>query len=98
MQRGEWHRPFPRVYILGDAGLVPLAIESAALLCFGEDTVLSHRTAAALWGLVDPRPRTIDLTVAGYTVIRISQLQLTNEPYRVIATIAQALGRAAIAA
>ena len=46
----------------------------------------------------DDRRRDQILAAAGYTVIRITWLQLTNEPYRVIAAIAQALGRAAIAA
>ncbi len=46
----------------------------------------------------EDRRRDQILTAAGYTVIRITWLQLTNEPYRVIAAIAQALGRAAIAA
>lgn len=34
------------------------------------------------------------LTAAGYTVIRITYHQLTTEPYRIIATVAQALARA----
>jgi REase_MTES_1575/Transcriptional regulator, AbiEi antitoxin len=46
----------------------------------------------------EDRRRDQILTAAGYTVIRITWLQLTNEPYRVIAAIAQALGRAALAA
>ena len=46
----------------------------------------------------DDRRRDQILAAAGYTVIRITWLQLTNEPYRVIAAIAQALGRAALAA
>ena len=46
----------------------------------------------------DDRRRDQILAAAGYTVIRITWLQLTHEPYRVIAAIAQALGRAAIAA
>lgn len=40
------------------------------------------------------RHRNQILTAAGYIVIRITYRQLTTEPYRVIATIAQALTRA----
>ncbi|MGZ4234437.1 MAG: endonuclease domain-containing protein [Solirubrobacteraceae bacterium] len=46
----------------------------------------------------EDRRRDQILTAAGYTVIRITWLQLAHESYRVIAAIAQALGRAAIAA
>ena len=46
----------------------------------------------------EDRRRDQILTAAGYTVIRITWLQLKHEPYRVIAAIAQALGRAPIAA
>ena len=46
----------------------------------------------------EDRRRDQILTAAGYTVIRITWLHLRHEPYRVIAAIAQALGRTAIAA
>ncbi len=42
----------------------------------------------------EDRRRDQILTAAGYTVIRITWLQLTDEPYRVIAAIAQALALA----
>jgi very-short-patch-repair endonuclease len=53
------------VYIVGDPELLPLASESAALLSFGEDAVLSHRSAAAIWGLAQPNPQMIDVTAIG---------------------------------
>jgi very-short-patch-repair endonuclease len=55
---------FHRVYVAGDPTLVPLARESAALLSLG-DAVLSHRSAAAVWGFTPPDPETIDVTVLG---------------------------------
>jgi very-short-patch-repair endonuclease len=51
------------VYILGDPELLPLAKQSAALLSLGERAALSHRSAAAVWGLAEPDPRMIDVTV-----------------------------------
>ena len=63
VDRGEWHRAFFRTYILGVPELIPLAMESAALLSFGEDTALGHRTSTAMWDLLRPWPRTIDLIV-----------------------------------
>jgi very-short-patch-repair endonuclease len=53
-------RPYHRgVYLVGPA-VPPLGPEAAALLaCPG--AVLSHRTAAAIWGLVDRDPETVDV-------------------------------------
>jgi very-short-patch-repair endonuclease len=61
---------------------MPLALPTAALLSLGEDAVLSHRSAASIWGLVDPDPDTIDVTVVarnpsprhGVRVHRVSRL------------------------
>jgi very-short-patch-repair endonuclease len=39
------------VYSVGDPSLIPFAAESAAVLALGPDAVLSHRAAAALWGI-----------------------------------------------
>ena len=55
---------FYRVYVAGDSDLIPLSRETAALLSLG-DAVLSHRSAAAVWGLVPPEPNTIHVTVTG---------------------------------
>lgn len=64
VKRGEWQRPFPSVYVLGDPNLVPFAIESAALLSLGEDTALSRHTAAFLWGQIARRPQLVDVIVS----------------------------------
>jgi very-short-patch-repair endonuclease len=42
---------------------MPLAVPTAALLSLGRDAVLSHRSAAAIWGLADPDPNPIEITV-----------------------------------
>jgi very-short-patch-repair endonuclease len=65
VKRGRLVPRFRGVYILGDPELLPLASESAALLSLGESAVLSHRSAAAIWGLAQPHPQVIDVTVIG---------------------------------
>jgi very-short-patch-repair endonuclease len=71
---------FHRVYVAGDPALIPLARESAALLSLG-DAVLSHRSAAAVWGFAPPDPETIHVTVAtnprprpGITLHRVAHI------------------------
>jgi very-short-patch-repair endonuclease len=61
--RGRLVRVFPDVYIAGDPKLMPLALPAAALLSLGPDALLSHRSAAAMWGLVEADPETIEVTV-----------------------------------
>jgi very-short-patch-repair endonuclease len=75
---------FHRVYVAGDPTLIPLARETAALLSLG-DAVLSHRSAAAVWGLTKPDSKTIHVTVAsrprprqGITLHRVSALHPTD--------------------
>ena len=51
MQRGLLHPDHRGVYAVGHAELPPLGREVAALLACGPSAVLSHRSAAALWGL-----------------------------------------------
>jgi very-short-patch-repair endonuclease len=63
VRRGRLVRVFQDVYVVGDPELMPLALPTAALLSLGEDAVLSHHSAAAIWGLTEPGPRTIDVTV-----------------------------------
>jgi very-short-patch-repair endonuclease len=60
----------------------PLAAEQAALLAVGPGAVLSHRTAAAMWGLTKRDPTTVDVIVpkqrrnrAGIRVHRAADLQ-----------------------
>ncbi len=49
--RGYLVRVHHGVYSVGDPSLIPFAAESAAVLALGSGAVLSHRSAAALWGL-----------------------------------------------
>lgn len=50
------------VYLVGHRAAPALAAEAAALLALGPQAVLSHRTAAALWGLLRDPGRQIHLS------------------------------------
>ena len=62
---GRLHRIHRGVYAVGHTADAPLAREAAALLACGEGAVLSHRSAAASWGLVDRAPTMVEVTVVG---------------------------------
>ena len=51
------------VYAVGHTALVPLAREAAALLAGGPAALLSHRSAAWLWRLVERRVEPVEITV-----------------------------------
>ena len=65
VKSGSLHRVLPAVFAVGHPALEPWAFETAALLYCGDDSVLSHGTAAALWGLVPATPPQVSVTVAG---------------------------------
>jgi hypothetical protein len=61
--RGYLHRVHRGVYAVGRPGLTANGRRMAAVLAYGPDAVLSHRTAAGLWGLrPDNRPK-VELSV-----------------------------------
>lgn len=63
---GRLYRRHPGVYLLEPASQVTrLTLLIAAVAACGPDAVLSHRSAAELWGLLEPRPGDIDVTVIG---------------------------------
>jgi hypothetical protein len=62
-RRGTLHRVHRSVYAVGHLALERPAWLRAALLACGEGAVISHGTAAALWGLSDRWPALIDVTV-----------------------------------
>lgn len=69
VRRGALHPVLPGVYAVGHEVLAPLAAETAALLYVGDDGVLSHATAAAVWGL-GPAPALVAVTRMGATACR----------------------------
>jgi hypothetical protein len=59
IRRGLLHRVHPRVYAFGHAAIGLRASLSAGLLYAGNDSALSHQTAAYVWGLIKTEPRVI---------------------------------------
>ncbi len=64
LRAGALHRVLPSVLSLVHPVLEPLADETAALLYAGDDAVLSHESAAALWGLTSA-PSFVAITMIG---------------------------------
>lgn len=62
---GRLHRVHRGVYAVGHANLSHVGRCRAATLACGPKAVVSHRSAAALWGLVTPRPGPIEVSVSG---------------------------------
>lgn len=63
VQRGIWRRVHPRVYAVSPTPLTREGLLWAALLYAGPGATLSHATAAEIWGLDEPRGRTIHVTI-----------------------------------
>jgi very-short-patch-repair endonuclease len=64
VQAGRLHRVHRGVYAVGHRGLSRNGRWLAAMLAFGERAMLSHASAAALWGILSV-PAVIHVTVAG---------------------------------
>jgi hypothetical protein len=62
-QQGRLHRVHRGVYSVGHRSYGRLGALRAAVLACGEGAVLSHGSAAALWGLRDQWPVLVDVTV-----------------------------------
>lgn len=64
---GRLHRLHRGVYLVGHAAAPEGAMEMAALLACGPGSVISHGSAARLWGLTGFRERIapVDVTIAG---------------------------------
>jgi very-short-patch-repair endonuclease len=64
LANGALHRVFRGVYLVGHSVPAPDAFEFAALLaCPG--ALVSHRSAAGLWGIAAPSSGSVELTVVG---------------------------------
>jgi hypothetical protein len=59
----------PGVYGLGHLPSSPLTAASAAVHACGLHTALSHRSAAALWGILPAWPEVVEVTGRGYRVV-----------------------------
>jgi very-short-patch-repair endonuclease len=65
LQRKRLHGLHRGVYAVGDLALPAFAPQLAAVLAVGEGAYLSHRSAAALWGMAPERRGAVQLTLAG---------------------------------
>jgi len=65
IKRGRLHRVFRGVYALGHRRIGERGRLMAAILACGPGTVVSHRSAAALLGLIDDGPVVIDVITPG---------------------------------
>jgi hypothetical protein len=65
LETGRLHVVHRGVYLVGHPIFPPLAREVAALLAGGPRAVLSHRTAAVTWRILDERSDLVDVTVVG---------------------------------
>ena len=62
VRAGRLHRLFRGVYAVGHAHLGREGRRLAAVLACGEGAVLSHRSAASHWGLLDTQSARVDIT------------------------------------
>jgi very-short-patch-repair endonuclease len=65
MQTGWLYRYYPGVFLVGRPSLEPLGAEMAAVLLHRGHAILSHRSAAWVWGLLDTQPTEVTLTAVG---------------------------------
>lgn len=63
VRRGVLHRVHRGVFIVGHLALAPFALEAAALLACGPESMLSHRSAGWLWRLLAAYDGPIEVTV-----------------------------------
>ena len=63
---GQLHQVFRGIYLVGHPVALPGALELAGVLACGEGALVSHRSAARLWGLVKASPgEVVEVTVVG---------------------------------
>lgn len=70
------HPVLPRVFAYGSGLLTPRGRQAAALLWAGDGVVLSHASAAWLWGLTDGVPDLPAITVVGRHVTARTDVQV----------------------
>ncbi|HEX5376559.1 MAG TPA: type IV toxin-antitoxin system AbiEi family antitoxin domain-containing protein, partial [Solirubrobacterales bacterium] len=64
LAEGRLHHLHRAVFALGHSRIAEAGRRWAAVLAYGEEALLSHRSAAALWGLARHRSPLIDVTAA----------------------------------
>lgn len=80
LARGRLHLVMHGVYAVGWPRLTPKRRWMAAVLACGDGAVLSHRSAAALWGIGTEAPGRVDLSVRRSTRVRRTGLRVRRRP------------------
>jgi very-short-patch-repair endonuclease len=78
--RGRLHLVMRGVYAVGWPRLTPKRRWMAAVLACGDDAVLSHRSAAALWGIGTERRGIVDVSVRRRCELRRPGLRVRGRP------------------
>lgn len=80
VERGRLHVVAHGVYAVGWPQLTQKRRWMAAVLSCGEDAVLSHRSAAALWGIGDEMRGVVDISVIRRCELRRPGLRVRGRP------------------
>ena len=80
LHNGRLHHISHGVYVVGRRDLAPHGRWMAAVLVCGEGAVLSHRSAAQLWGIGHEERGRIDVTVRRRSMIRRTGLKVRARP------------------
>jgi predicted transcriptional regulator of viral defense system len=62
-ENGSVHPMYRGVYLVGHSVSPPGALELGAVLTCGQRTLISHESAAGLWGFAKPPPGDVEVTV-----------------------------------
>jgi hypothetical protein len=84
---GRLHRLHRGVYAVGHTIVPPRGRWLAAVLACGEGAVLSHRTAAAHWGIRPSAAARIDITVPRTSGVRSTAAIVVHRPGRPIENV-----------
>ncbi len=85
VQSGRLHRLYRGVYAVGHTILKREARWLAAVLACGDGALLSHRSAAALWGIRPTAAARIDVTVSHTSGVRSSSAIVVHRTRRPVA-------------
>ncbi len=89
-ENGTLHRQYRGVYLVGHPIPLPGARELGAVLACGDSAIISHRSAAALWGLARARFDPVEVTVIrrgcrsrdGLRVHRVEHLDAADRAHK----------------
>src|SRR5262249_9036827 len=77
---GRLHPVMHGVYSVGWPTLSPRRRWMAAVLACGDEAMLSHRSAAALWGIARERPDRVDVSVRRRSQLKRPGLKVRSRP------------------